>query len=281
MQFSAISRFHALVILFFLIQFNSYAQIGDYHIGASNTGSGYCSVMKKDAWALFNNIAAISIQTEPAILVGYQHRYSMSAFQTISAGYIHPLRMGTLGVSVFQFGDAMYGENRIGIGYGHQINYVSLGVTVNRQQYHVENFGSTSGYLIELGGLVDIASNLSFGAFISNINQAKIHKNGKERIPTFLKVGFSYQPVQELSLYIQTNKMVDNDATLHVGMEYALVRSLRLRTGISTHPLVNHFGLGFMPKRFQIDYALVNHPSIGPSHQLSIVYKLISIEKKN
>jgi hypothetical protein len=92
-----------------------------------------------------------------------------------------------------------------------------------------------------------------------------------------MKAGISYKPFKKLMLNLETEKDIDYPAMVKAGVEYEIVTHLFLRTGITSKPFVNHFGIGFSRKHFHFDYALRTHPVLGFSHHLSLV---CSFEKK-
>lgn len=250
-----------------------FSQNGDYVSGARANALGNASVALQDQFSIFNNVGALGLNQSSSVLLAYHHRYQMQEFQTVSAAYLHNLGDINLGISAFQFGDQIFSENKIGIAYGHKINFMSLGMQINRLQYNIEGFGTTSAYVLELGGLITISPKLNFGAHIFNLNQAGTEDESNQKIPTVMKAGFTYLPTQSFIFTCQLTHDIEYKPSVQGGMEYAIIPELKFRTGISTHPFVNHFGLGFSPKRFDVDYSLVNDNRLGTSHQLSLAFK--------
>ncbi|HSZ26340.1 MAG TPA: hypothetical protein VK766_11490, partial [Cytophagaceae bacterium] len=71
------------------------------------------------------------------------------------------------------------------------------------------------------------------------------------------------------------NGEIEKDAlykpSVKAGLEYAIIEKVKIRTGINTRPFINYFGVGFQNQRFQLDYALSKHSSLGFSHCISII----------
>lgn len=262
-----------LLTLLTMLPFEVFPQNGNYSSGARANGLGNASVALQDPFSIFNNVGALGKNTSSTVLLSYHHRYQMQELRSITAAYLHNVGDINFGCSVFQFGDQLFNENKIGLAYGHKINFISLGVQINRVQYNIESFGSTSAYVLELGGLITISPQLNFGAHIINLNQARLAPESNEIIPTVMKAGFTYLPGESFLFSLQLWHDIDFKPSLQGGMEYAVIPELKFRTGISTQPFVNHFGLGFSPKKFDIDYSLVNDNRLGTSHQLSLVFK--------
>jgi hypothetical protein len=164
------------------------------------------------------------------------------------------------------------------LGWAHQINRMGVGARVNYFQHHAEGYKTRANLVLDLGGVATIIPKLAFGLSIRNVNQAKITE--EERIPTVVQAGLAYTPVEPLLLVIETEKDVDYKAVFKLGMEYKIVEKLSLRTGISTQPVQMHYGMGLNLKKFIIDYALITHPQLGFSNQLSVSYRLKSSKSK-
>lgn len=255
-------------------------------IGARAVGIGNSTVTITDQWAIFNNSAGMANIENIAVGLFFENKFGMKEFSAVSAGFILPVNQlpgidsmssyGVAGISFFRFGDKLYNEQRVGIGYAHNIKNVSLGIKVNYWQLSIEGLGTKRTYVIEFGGQAVIKKDLIFGAHIYNINQAKLAEYKDERVPTIMKAGLSYRPLDKLMFNIETEKDVDFPASFKAGVEYQIINKLNIRTGISTRPFVNYFGVGFQFKSFEFDYALSTHSDLGLSHFLSISYNIRS-----
>jgi hypothetical protein len=123
---------------------------------------------------------------------------------------------------------------------------------------------------MEFGGVATITPHLSFGAHVYNLNQAKLARYQDERLATLMKTGVSYKPIARLMLNLEAQKDIDFPAMVKAGVEYEIVKSFYLRTGVSTKPYISYFGIGVHKKKIQFDYALRTHTALGLSHHLSI-----------
>jgi len=76
-------------------------------------------------------------------------------------------------------------------------------------------------------------------------------------------------------LNIDLNKDVDYEPILKAGIEYLVSGKLYLRTGMNTNPFKGFFGVGILPGRFKIDYAIGTHQFLGNSHQASVSFNYL------
>lgn len=236
---------------------------------------GNASTTLGDEWALFNNISGIAHQKSISAVASFDNKYNLAAFSTVTAGVNLPTKWGTFGASAFRFGDALFSNSKVGLGFANTIGLISLGIQVNYLQYAVQNIGNKNLIAIDFGGQAEISSQLVFGAHIFNVNQATISKETGERVPTIMKAGLSYRPGDKLMINLETLKDVDQKASVNAGIEYKVLDKLPIRTGINTFPFSQHFGIGFRPSLFNIDYALINYSDgLGLSHSFSVSFCL-------
>jgi len=62
----------------------------------------------------------------------------------------------------------------------------------------------------------------------------------------------------------------EQNAILHLGLEYKIINELSLRIGFSTNPAKNSFGVGYSLNKMQIDLAINKHQVLGYSPQISV-----------
>lgn len=241
-------------------------------MGARNAAMGGATTTLGDQWSLFNNIGAMGLIEGDHAFTSYQNRFNVAEFQTVGAGFIHDFGGLVGGVGFYRFGDEFFSEQRVNLAFGHKLDRVSLGVSVDYLQYNIATVGSKGSMVIEFGGVAEITEKIQFGAHIFNVNQANLVKETNEKIPTVMKAGLSFLPTEGLIINVETEKDLDYDEVFRVGLEYQIVENFFIRTGLSTEPFNGAFGVGFRPKRFQVDYAFSNDSNLGSVHEVSLSY---------
>ena len=253
-----------------------------FPIGARSLGLGNAAVTLSDHWSLFNNVGGLAganraVEGRRTVMSSFSGPYGVAGLSTLAVGAVLPTRYGTFGVGVQRFGGELHHEHLVGLAYGHRIEHVSLGVKINYAQIATRGLGSRGVIAIEFGGVVQLLPDLRFGAHLYNLTQAKLADYGDERLPTLMKAGLSYQPTKQLMLNAEAEKDLDFPAVFKAGLEYEIVKNAYLRTGISSKPFANHFGVGLLHRNLHFDYALTTHPQLGFSHHLSLA---LGLEKK-
>jgi hypothetical protein len=258
--------------------------------GAVSGAMGGISTAMANEWAVFNNIGALAANENlsPNAMFAFENRFGLKEFNSYHLGFLSPFSFGGVGGLTFsRFGDKFYNETQIGLGYSHQISLISVGAKVNYFQIAVDDqIGITQGargrLLVELGGRANLSKKWSVGIYGYNFTQSKLRvlDGGEDRIPVILKAGVGYQPYSKLFLSLETEKNLDYPATVRAGVNYQVHQNFFVRTGISTKPFNSSFGIGFQPKSFSLDYALIHSSVLGWTNQLSIRYAFSKIKTK-
>jgi hypothetical protein len=268
-------RFFLVFFIFFHCTHISNSQSGSFSLGARSAAMGNASVTIHDAYAMFNNIGGIAKEESITAALAFENRFGISSFNTIGAGVIIPKKWGNSTINIFKFGDELYSEHKLGLGYAHNLGMVSLGAQLNYIQYYIEGFGTRGALVIEFGGIAEIVPELIFGAHIFNVSQTKLSSQDQEHIATVIKSGLSYRPIHKLMINVEAEKDVEYKARYKAGIEYEIIEKFYIRSGFSTGNKHGYHGIGFWPGRLQIDYTLSNNFQLGFSHQASLTFSFL------
>ncbi len=260
-----------LIILWAL---QAYAAHEPFPIGARAAGLSGAAVTLTDVWAIRNNVAGIASLKKPEVGLFAENRFNIAAFSTVGLQAVFPIKkVGAIGIDLSRFGDQWYNEQRIGIGFGHRLGTVSLGIKADLLQTHLEELGSKKVVAISFGGQSEVIPDLVFAASVFNINQAKLSDFMDERLPTVMRAGLSYQPIKQVLLVTEAEKHLEYPVNMKVALEYKIIEKLTLRTGIASATDQFSFGTGFQAKQLQFDYGFGRQSVLGNLHQLAISFK--------
>jgi hypothetical protein len=251
-------------------------------MGGRAVGMANSSVSLQDGWALFNNIGALAWTEETQLLTAVDNRFIISGLNTVAAGAIQPMFKGktVAGLSISHFGDQLFNEVNLGLGVSHRIEKVSLGLKVNYVQFVMQGLQTKTALAIEFGGLMQFTKHLFVAAHIYNFNQAQIASFRDERLPTIMKAGISYRPLDNIILNAEAIKDIDYPTNVRMGAEYKPIKKLSLRGGFSVNPVIFNYGAGFEVAGFHFDYALSTHTVLLPAHHLSVAYRFRKLKKQ-
>jgi hypothetical protein len=263
-------------VIIFTISYRAFADGNPFPVGARAWGIANAAIARLDYYAIGNNVAGLGGVTYTALFSTYDSHYNFDGIHTLGVGFVIPVsnNLGA-GLSIQRFGDAVYNQLTAGLGAGHRIGRFRLGIKVNYLQTAINSSAFTiskKAVVFEFGGLVMLSSKIYFGAHMFNVTQSSYSGESRETVDTALRTGFSYTPASPIQLSAEIEKVTDAPVSLRAGLEYEIVKRFMLRTGISSRPQTNHFGLGFKGDHFHLDYAMHTHPQLGWSHHVSLGY---------
>ncbi len=270
-------KLYGFVILLFTATIAG-AQSVSTLVGARPAGMGYACSTLKDEWALFNNPGAIAEVNKASSIFTYDINPSLPGANRMAAGILLPAKFGVTGFGAFRFGDELYSEQIVSGAFSNKFGIASLGVKVNYIQYKAQGTGTKSAASVSFGGLTQITSQISVGAYIININQATISET--EQLPTKLTAGLGFKPNDTFLISTEIEKDINYDATWRLGAEYTILKKIFARTGFNLNPASVFFGAGFRSGSLILDYSISNNRILGTTYQASAGFQFGKIVKK-
>jgi long-subunit fatty acid transport protein len=228
-----------------------------------------------NAWAVAYNPAGLAqlSSTQGAVFFVPQ-QFQLPELRTVALAGAVPFNFGTLGLSVDQFGFALYRETNVTIAAGRTIDWgVSAGVALNFHRISIERYGAAQRLTVDLGLLARPHDDLNFGFAIKNVTATTIGET-RERLPQILMIGTRYAPWNEFQLTIECEKDTRHPLIVKAGVEQRFFEILALRLGISTNPDKFSAGIGARYSMFEFSYAGYSHPQLGWTHQVEISFQL-------
>jgi hypothetical protein len=101
------------------------------------------AVTLSDVWAIGNNVAGMAGLKKTSIGIFAENRFGIQAFTTVGLQAVYPTpKYGNIGLDLIRFGDQLYNEQRLGLGYSHRLGPVNIGLKADILQTHLQNLGS-------------------------------------------------------------------------------------------------------------------------------------------
>lgn len=164
-----------IITVCFISSFTLQCWSQDLPVGARTAGAGNTGVTLQDTWSTFHNVSGLGSVKKTSLLFGYENRFGISeGLKTVGAGIVVPTKIGVGSIGISKFGDHLFSLHTLSLGYGHQIDQFNLGLRVSQQQYSMENFGTRSFVVVDIGGIATLVPELVWGIQIKNINRATI-----------------------------------------------------------------------------------------------------------
>lgn len=247
------------------------AQNSSTLMGARAAALGYAASCIGDEWSVLNNIGALARVKETAAAFSYNALPSFAPFNKSAAVFALSTNFGVAGFGLFHFGNSLYSEQLVTLGFSNTFGLASLGARINYVQYNAQGFGRKAVWTLGLGGTAALTPKLTVGAYITNINQPSL--TDQEKLPTLLTAGISFKPSDNTLIVTEIEKDIDFGAVWRTGIEYKVYKKISFRTGFNINPNTGFFGFGFRPKKFSCDYAFQYNNAIGGRHEASVSYK--------
>ena len=265
-------------LLLFLLSPGLCSAGGDlFSAGGRSAGMGDASVTLQDVWSVHNNQSGMAWVKKSTGGIYRENKFLLPELGVSALSLVMPAdNAGTFGLSMTRFGYALYNEQRIGLGYAKKFGEnFSVGMQLNYWSFHIgEGYGDTRAFIAEVGLQVKLSPKVWIGSHLYNPTRATLSLKPAEHSPAIMKIGLSYTATEKVLLCIESEKDIDHSPTFRAGLEYHIVESLYLRTGISENPVTSSFGFGFVSKNLRIDLAGAMHPALGFSPKASVVYEM-------
>ena len=178
-----------------------------------------------------------------------------------------------LGLSIENFGNSLYSENKLTINASKLLYNNKLAVGVSFSVYHISatRYNSSSTFGLTLGIQYRVLPKLYLAGVIENINQPTINGFGEE-IPQRIKAGFQFAPAEELRAHLTVQKDSYFSPEVLFGVEYQLFNNVDLFSGYSTFVTTPSFGLALNVAKIEASYAMQYHFDLGATHFVGIAF---------
>ena len=239
-------------------------------MGARAQAIGHASACISDVWSITSNVAGLSEIKTAVAAASYNAVPSFKSFNRMAAVFAFPVHEGGAAINAFRFGDDLYNEQMLSVGYASSFGLASLGAKINYLQYQAEGLDTYRTCTVSFGGIATITPEFLFGAYISNINQPVINELTGERLATILAAGALFKFSEKLRLALEAEKHIHHDPVIKSGIEYQAFKKIAFRTGFNFNPQSGFFGLGFTTGKMELSYALQLNHALGLNHQATV-----------
>jgi len=261
-------------IFFISLVFLANAGNENFPIGARSAAMGNASVSLSDVWSAQQNQAGLGFVKNISAGVYYENRFSLKELSLKGAVIALPVKGGTFGLCISNFGYSLYSENKYSFSFAKAFSSkFSMGIAMDYLTTKIaEGYGSKGLFAAEVGIQSKPIKGLTIGAHIFNPTRAKLSDYNNERIPTIIRLGADYNFSDKVILALETEKDIAQKSIFKAGIEYKAVKEFYLRAGIGTNPTLSSFGFGLNLKNFKLDFSANYHQVLGFSPQFALTY---------
>lgn len=244
-------------------------------IGARELAVGQTtSALQGTAWSMFGNPALMSENERSVSFFGIRY-FGLAEISDMAFAGSYPTNFGVVGVGAHRYGDDLFNENKLRLGYKHSFAGFHFGAILNYS--HVAfggGYGSAGALGVDIGLAAPIISDLWIGAKATNINQPEYGSKNNEKLPRELSIGLSYQ-LSDIALFTSdVVKDVQFPISYRGGVEVSIIENLMGRAGVTTEPLTFSGGFGYSRDFWAVNIAVQRHENRVLGYSPAIDFKI-------
>ena len=235
-------------------------------------GSAYVAVAQGPE-SVFSNPAGLSQAPGPAFTLFVARPFGIRELTHETVSGVFPTHYGGLGLTLQTFGHSLYRENTLAVGWASRYrSKLHVGILLRIVHLQIQKYGSATGLVVDVGGLVRLTENLIWGVALTNLNRGRM--GDRRTLPQISRMGLSCTPLPELLLSVEIDKDTPYPVELRGGCEIRPTSALALRCGFGRDPNFISAGIGLTWGIFCSDYGFTHHPVLGVTHQGSLSFNL-------
>lgn len=229
-----------------------------------STALGGISSSYISPWSISQNPALLSFSAS-SIGISTQNRFGLKELMNYSLQVNSQHKNSGFAVGADRFGFNLYQRNSVRSAYGIKMSeHFYAGVALNYSTVKIAESSQKSNALEGGIGLAYQNRKLLVGAEVQHF--------GKPLLET--KIGLSYQISTGVKTYLELHSTQKIKKSYHFGFSYQPVEPLSLLLSIRSEPFSNGLGIAYDLKKTLISLGIQHHKILGYSSALSIVYKI-------
>ncbi len=265
-----------ILLIISLFPFFTFAS-GNYYSGARPTALSGAFVSIHDTWSTFHNQATLAQLESVSSGVYFESRFLIEELSLAAGSVVLPVRSGTFGLSLYQFGKGSYKNHKVGISFAKKLSdRLNAGIQLDYfSEHYPENEGAFGFATFEVGLTCRLTDEFILGAHMFNPIKNGIRlSQGKQRTEGIYRIGGHYQFSEMVLLCMEAQLNSDKPAIVKTGLEFSPAKELFLRFGISGRPVQYTAGFGYSHKKITTDVAFSYHGNLGITPSVSIQFTL-------
>ncbi|MFC3563501.1 PorV/PorQ family protein [Pedobacter jamesrossensis] len=257
-----------------LISLTPFYLFAQNKLGPRLTAMGNNGAAVTDIWTLQANPSGITASDKPTVALNYIKHLFSNEISTQGLVAVIPFKNNFVGASFQRYGFTEYNESKIGFAYAKKFgDKLSIALNGNYHQLKITNYGSSTGFSIDVGALYHFDTEFTLGAFVSNPSKQKFSSTiVSAEIPTSFNVGASYLASDKVLIATTVSKTLNQSIDVRLGIDYKMFDLLSLRGGLSAKPFKQYASFGLNYKNFLMDMATTYDANLGYAPQIAVGY---------
>ena len=240
--------------------------------GTESISMGRTSVTLGGPSSVFGNQAMMIFVESFSLTANAARRYNIDGLDMFNVGVVYPSALGQFGLSIQQYGLKGYKEQKIGLAYSKKIatnSGISIqGDILNLQQFE---FGNKSFISVEVGFISRLSDEITLGAHITSPASSDI--DGQYSLPTRFRIGPKISLSNNTDIYLEIEKIIDQDPLIKTGLEYRMNDLFAIRMGFIPEPSEFSFGFAYsFAQTLSLDGGFLYDQRLGISPAVGLRY---------
>ena len=254
------------------IGYAAFESAGGDIITQSMGGAGSARVFS--GFGINSNPASYSFITNPEFSFSYQRLYNLKELQQNRLSFKFKFFNGGVSLSYYDFGNRLYRENILSIGYGTKwLERIFIGLSVPVYFLNIEGGGNMQTAGLNSGIVYKHTDNFKLAVNAVNINTPEIGDTS-ERIPLAITTGVSYTPAPGFQINFDIINEDGFDVNRCIGIEYYGLNKLILRAGINEETAGLSGGFEYLHEYLCLRYTYYTHKHLGYTNMLGIALRI-------
>jgi hypothetical protein len=230
------------------------------------------ALVSEAAGTTFFNPSLLLERQGYSVWLNHYKPYSIAEINVYALAASYSTGKYSAGAGYLEFGNKLYRDQFFNLSVAYRIvPRLAIGVKYKFRNLSIQNYGRASVSALDFGLHIPATETISIGMLIKNVIAGKMSENeapANREVRSALRVRIP----GSVLLFAEIAQEENFGAEYRLGFEYALFEKIALLigSGIET-PESFSGGLGFRLGRFQLNYALQNHPALDQSHIFTIV----------
>ena len=242
--------------------------------GPVNTALADIKTIDHSPWAVFNNAASLTSESQSGLAASYQARFNIEELSTRAISGFYSGNFGIISGGVLQSGYSKSLLSRYLLSFSRKFgNSTSAFFQYNLITHHIETADKSIASYSAFGLQQKITSEIYLAVLISNMEQSKINYGNIDfDLPSQFSIGLMWTNEEWVKVFAEAEKELNLSSVFKGAVEMAISDFLYLRAGIKGEPVEFTFGSGFNWTRLNIDIAFKYHQQLGVTSIAGISY---------
>lgn len=258
-----------------LISVTNVYSLGYYPpVGAYSQAVGGIGLFNNNAFSAHHNASLIPDCKKPQFGLSVQNKFAIQSFNKSALCVTIPYKKSGYGFKYFSNSYAVLNDQIIGLQFAQKVHpLLSIGLSFNHHRFAIQNYGSSQSQTMEFSLTSQLSEFIQTAFVVSNPFSSKINPMNEERLSKTIRFGLKYKLNKKVNLLSELEKNANFNPNFKIGADYQSHPHLQWRVGISTLQPSFNFGLGYLYKKCQFEFASSIHQTLGISNTLSFIFE--------